>query len=490
MSIIRKGIVKTLSVMMAMVAILVITNDNTVDAAWDLVTELANANSGDTVTLSEDVDESSVLVPEGVILVIPEGITLSVWTDFENNGLLVINGTLVLPGLDYNDETDEEIPAYDIDNLIDCTGTGKVIIDDIEYTYMADTGKFGCPHTTHEHSGECSNSGEYMEHTYDEAGKCTCGLEAGARVVYNGATSYYDHVLLAMMAADDILSENSDSDIIIYADGQKVFWGEHCISYNVVLNGSIYMPGDGFLEISEDGILTITESGILEGDVCNITNKGTIVIPEGDDIPDINGEMGSCVVVGDVRYAYTEGGTYEVCDHISYTEGKCSGCRLVCKHESFTIGTDVECDVCDISLDLSIEVSECIYTGEKINPTIKVVAGDVTLVEGTDYTVAWPADMVNAGDKTVTITGIGKYSGATTKTFSIEKENINEDDRNDNNNEDNGNSNNNVAGGDGENTTPDTGDVSNIVTIVAFMMVSGAVVMATSCKRITLSESN
>lgn len=58
-------------------------------------------------------------------------------------------------------------------------------------------------------------------------------------------------------------------------------------------------------------------------------------------------------------------------------------------------------------------------TSQKPKPTIK--DGTTTLVENTDYTLTYPSDCINAGSKTVTITGKGKYIGTTTTSFTINR---------------------------------------------------------------------
>lgn len=61
------------------------------------------------------------------------------------------------------------------------------------------------------------------------------------------------------------------------------------------------------------------------------------------------------------------------------------------------------------------------YTGEAITPAITVTDGEITLVEGTDYTLEY-ANNVEVGEATITITGIGAYAGSTqTVTFAIVK---------------------------------------------------------------------
>ena len=58
------------------------------------------------------------------------------------------------------------------------------------------------------------------------------------------------------------------------------------------------------------------------------------------------------------------------------------------------------------------------YTGAAITQTVTVKQGAVTLTEGTHYTVSY-ADNVNVGTATVTVTGMGNYSGTATKSFNI-----------------------------------------------------------------------
>ena len=59
------------------------------------------------------------------------------------------------------------------------------------------------------------------------------------------------------------------------------------------------------------------------------------------------------------------------------------------------------------------------YTGNAITPGVVVETGSRTLVLGTEYTVSY-SNNVNAGVATITVTGIGRYSGTQTATFVIE----------------------------------------------------------------------
>lgn len=62
------------------------------------------------------------------------------------------------------------------------------------------------------------------------------------------------------------------------------------------------------------------------------------------------------------------------------------------------------------------------YTGEAITPTPSVKLGDDVLTLNDDYTLSYTNNL-NAGEATITITGIGSYKGTLSKTFTILKAN-------------------------------------------------------------------
>ena len=65
-------------------------------------------------------------------------------------------------------------------------------------------------------------------------------------------------------------------------------------------------------------------------------------------------------------------------------------------------------------------IEEQTYTGEELKPAVEVVDDLTALTEGTDFTVEY-SNNKNAGTATVTINGIGKYTGETEVTFNIGK---------------------------------------------------------------------
>ena len=60
------------------------------------------------------------------------------------------------------------------------------------------------------------------------------------------------------------------------------------------------------------------------------------------------------------------------------------------------------------------------YNGKVQKPSIKTIKG-LELKAGTDYEATWPKGSKNAGKYTVTIKGIGKYTGTTDATYTINK---------------------------------------------------------------------
>ena len=75
----------------------------------------------------------------------------------------------------------------------------------------------------------------------------------------------------------------------------------------------------------------------------------------------------------------------------------------------------------DIADTLASDVkAEYLYTGKDIEPapTIKTTSGK-TLKAGVDYTVSYNQDTVNAGNKAITIYGMGEYAGETTCAYKV-----------------------------------------------------------------------
>ena len=69
---------------------------------------------------------------------------------------------------------------------------------------------------------------------------------------------------------------------------------------------------------------------------------------------------------------------------------------------------------------ITLDNTEFIYSGNPIEPTILVMADGQALMEGEHYTLTFESN-VNAGTASVTVKGIGDYTGEVTKDFTITK---------------------------------------------------------------------
>ena len=68
--------------------------------------------------------------------------------------------------------------------------------------------------------------------------------------------------------------------------------------------------------------------------------------------------------------------------------------------------------------DIILEGIECTYNGKAFTPEVTVVDGDKVLEENVDYEVTY-SDNIKAGVATVTVAGIGKYTGEVDRFFTI-----------------------------------------------------------------------
>jgi len=82
--------------------------------------------------------------------------------------------------------------------------------------------------------------------------------------------------------------------------------------------------------------------------------------------------------------------------------------------------TVVSADFTSNDTVITIDDGTYTYDGTAQKPSVTVTHYGYTLTEGTDYTVHY-SDNTNAGTATVTVTGMGGYSGTVSATFTIEK---------------------------------------------------------------------
>ena len=75
--------------------------------------------------------------------------------------------------------------------------------------------------------------------------------------------------------------------------------------------------------------------------------------------------------------------------------------------------------------DAQVSAPTVVYNGAAQTPKVTVKMGSKTLTKGTDYTVSYKtATMKAAGKYTITVTGMGAYTGSKTATFTIQPESV------------------------------------------------------------------
>ena len=70
--------------------------------------------------------------------------------------------------------------------------------------------------------------------------------------------------------------------------------------------------------------------------------------------------------------------------------------------------------------NVTIRAEDCVYTGSPVSGNVSVYTSMNDMVEGEDFTLVYE-DHINVGTATVTVTGIGNYTGESVLTFEIQK---------------------------------------------------------------------
>ena len=85
-----------------------------------------------------------------------------------------------------------------------------------------------------------------------------------------------------------------------------------------------------------------------------------------------------------------------------------------------SVSVKFEIAAAQLAAQVTLSQTTAVYSGAEQKPTVTVEG----LTEGVDYTVSYPQDMTNAGEKTITVTGMGNYAGTETAVFTITTANL------------------------------------------------------------------
>ena len=76
--------------------------------------------------------------------------------------------------------------------------------------------------------------------------------------------------------------------------------------------------------------------------------------------------------------------------------------------------------VVHVPASVTLSESEFTYNGSEQRPSVTVTVNGMKLTEGTDYTVTWPDDVINAGEKEVSVTiNNENYNGTLVRTYTV-----------------------------------------------------------------------
>ena len=211
------------------------------------------------------------------------------------------------------------------------------------------------------------------------------------------------------------------------------------VSEGDVTNTIVITKGENFKESNysitkHEGTLSITEvdaevTVTIKGHEATATYDGDPHSVEGYEITDISNKLytkDDVQFTGQAKAEGTEAGTYQMHltkDQFSNKNSNFKKVTFVVEDGSLIINRKSIDDQNRITVT---KPSDSKYNGEehKNKPTVTDTKTNRTLVEGTDYELSYSDDVTNAGTVTVTIKGIGNYSGETTTTYQITKRNV------------------------------------------------------------------
>ena len=211
------------------------------------------------------------------------------------------------------------------------------------------------------------------------------------------------------------------------------------VSEDEVTNTIVITEGENFKESNysitkHEGKLSITKVNAevtvtIKGHEDSVTYDGNPHSVEGYEITDISNKLytkDDVQFTGQAKAEGTEAGTYKMHltkDLFSNKNSNFKKVTFVVEDGSLTINRKSIDDQNRITVT---KPENSKYDGEehKNKPTVTDTKTNRTLVEGTDYELSYSDDVTNAGTVTVTVKGIGNYSGKTTTTYQITKRDV------------------------------------------------------------------
>ena len=211
------------------------------------------------------------------------------------------------------------------------------------------------------------------------------------------------------------------------------------VSEGDVTNTIVITEGENFKESNysitkHEGTLSITKVNAevtvtIKGHEETATYDGHPHSVEGYEITDISNKLytkDDVKFTGQAKAEGTEAGTYQMHltkDQFSNKNSNFKQVTFVVEDGSLIINRKSIDDQNRITVT---KPEDSKYNGEehRNKPIVTDTKTNRTLVEGTDYELSYSDDVTNAGTVTVTVKGIGNYSGTTTTNYQITKRDV------------------------------------------------------------------
>ncbi|MGN0595150.1 MAG: glycosyl hydrolase, partial [Hominimerdicola sp.] len=177
---------------------------------------------------------------------------------------------------------------------------------------------------------------------------------------------------------------------------------------------SVVIAGRGSYTGSVTKYFTIEPLGTIDITQCTVTLSKTKYVYSGNaNKPKVTVKDGSTTLTANTDYVLRYQDNIEVGTASVIIAGRGDYTGSITK--TFEIVGNTK-NISDCTITLSSYTEK--YTGEPITPQVTVKYNGTNLVESVDYKVAY-SDNVEIGTATITITGMGDYTGTEIKTFEI-----------------------------------------------------------------------
>ena len=257
---------------------------------------------------------------------------------------------------------------------------------------------------------------------------------SGSTVAINGGS-------MKSVNRKELRFENGDSKVTI-KDGVIPDAGWKVSSNSntpIVLSDCLSLPSDHYvfagdeiidtLEYAQDGVIkqhSHSYTATADDDTDTITYACTCGI--GTQTAKLFAPAEPLVYNGDVYIPAVEVTDSTVEPAVVYTQNG-QGVAEIKNAGDYTVtinwhGKEVSMSITILPADIeaaTVTVAEETYTGFAITPTYTVSMNEERLGQNTDYTVIFPAEMANAGEKELTFIGMGNYTGTKKVPYTINK---------------------------------------------------------------------